>query len=187
MTVRSRSTLTAGFAGLVLAFSAVVAAPSATAQSTLTSSAAQVVTASGDLRDLVPAVAGPLDGGRAALVMVSQGGRSLAVFQVRGIDLSAAGRQFGAHLHVGPCVAGNGAAAGPHYNADTAAGQVPPRVDETTEVWLDFTVTSGGTGTAIAQVPFVPLPGDRSVVIHQDPTDEHGIAGPRLACLPVSW
>jgi superoxide dismutase, Cu-Zn family len=36
-------------------------------------------------------------------------------------------------------------------------------------------------------VPFVPLPGNRAVVLHAAPTDDHGTAGARLACLPVSW
>ena len=96
-------------------------------------------------------------------------------------------RSFGAHLHVGPGIAGNGAAAGPHYNADVVAGRVPPRIDATTEIWLDFTAGLGGTGWAITLVPFTPLPGERAVVIHQEPTDPNGVAGPRLACLPVSW
>ncbi|TCO42278.1 Cu/Zn superoxide dismutase [Kribbella antiqua] len=169
----------------VLAVSALAALP-AMAQST-DDSAAQVVTAQGELRDLVPATEGPLDGARAVFVMVSRDGQSMARLQVSGVDRDAAGRTFGAHLHVGPCVEGNGAAAGPHYNSDTAAGQVPPRVDATTEIWLDFTVTPGGTGYASTTVPFIPLPGDRSVVIHQEPTDPNGAAGPRLACLPVSW
>jgi Cu/Zn superoxide dismutase len=169
----------------VLAVAALAAAP-AVAQTT-DDSAAQVVSAQGELRDLMPATAGPLDGAGAVFVMVSRDGETLARLHVYGVDRAVAGRTFGAHLHVGPCVEGNGAAAGPHYNSDTAAGQVPPRVDETTEVWLDFTVTAGGAGHAIAAVPFTPLPGERSVVIHQEQTDPNGAAGPRLACLPVSW
>ncbi|HEY3003048.1 MAG TPA: hypothetical protein VGJ44_11940 [Kribbellaceae bacterium] len=140
-----------------------------------------------DLRDLRPAVADPVDGARASLELSSAAGWTTIVLTVQGIDRSAAGRPFGAHLHVGPCVAGDGAAAGPHYNSDVVAGAVTPRVDATTEVWLDFTVTPAGTAHAVARVPFVPLPGDRAIVVHRDPTDEHGLAGPRLACLPVSW
>ena len=139
------------------------------------------------LRDLQPATADPTDGARASLVMRSKHGHTTVVLRIRGMDPAAAGRHFGAHLHVGACVAGDGATAGPHYNTDTLAGQVPPRVDATTEVWLDFTVTQRGTGYAVARVPFVPEPGNRAIVVHRDPTDEHGVAGPRLACLPVSW
>jgi hypothetical protein len=145
------------------------------------------VVANGDLRDLQPGVANPFDHARAVVVMVLHEDRSMAQLRVLGIDPAVAGRSFGAHLHVGPCVAGNGAAAGPHYNADVIAGRVPPRVGPTTEVWLDFTVSPAGTAGAITQVPFAPLPGERAIVIHQEPTDPNGVAGPRLACLPVSW
>jgi hypothetical protein len=147
----------------------------------------RVVSAHGELRDLQLGAAGPFDHARASLVMVQHRGRSLVVLQVRGIDRSVAGRDFGAHLHVGPCVTGDGAAAGSHYNADALAGHVPPRIDATTEVWLDFTATRAGTGFALTHVPFAPLPGRRAIVIHQEPTDPQGAAGPRLACLPVEW
>jgi Cu/Zn superoxide dismutase len=148
---------------------------------------ARVVTAQDDLRDLAPKADGPLDRARALAVLVSHGGSTLAILQVRGIERSAAGRSFGAHLHTGPCVAGDGAAAGPHYNADTVAGKVPPRVNPSTEIWLDFTVSPSGAGNAMTVVPFTPLPGNRSIVIHEKPTDHHGAAGSRLACLPLSW
>ncbi len=147
----------------------------------------EVVRAQGNLRDLQLGKAGPFDHARARLVMVQRHGRSQVILKVQGIDRSVAGRDFGAHLHAGPCVTGNGAAAGPHYNSDTVAGRVPPRVNATTEVWLDFTVTRAGTGFSITRIPFTPLPGNRAVVIHEMPTDHHGAAGPRQACLPVSW
>ena len=87
--------------------------------------------------------------------------------RVKGIDPAVAGTEYGAHLHVGPCVQGNGAAALGHYNASTAT---PPVVSNQTEVWLDFEVTDGGTGAGDALVPFVPVPGERSVVIHAEAT-----------------
>ncbi|MGW1346894.1 superoxide dismutase family protein [Kribbella sp. NPDC002412] len=148
---------------------------------------AEVVTAHDKLSDLAPAAAGPFDHASALAVLVSADSSTLAILQVRGIERSAAGRSFGAHLHAGPCVAGDGAAAGPHYNTDTVAGKVPPRVNPSTEVWLDFTVSPSGAGNAMTVVPFTPLPGNRSIVIHEKPTDHHGAAGARLACLPVSW
>jgi Cu/Zn superoxide dismutase len=104
--------------------------------------------------------------------------------RVKGIDPAAAGHVYGAHLHVGPCVAGDGAAAGPHYNASTTT---PPVVSDQTEVWLDFTATADGTGAADTTVPFLPTPGTRSVVIHAESTAPNGTAGPRLVCLPVVW
>jgi Cu/Zn superoxide dismutase len=151
------------------------------------SAVATVVTAHDDLRDLAPAADAPFDRARALAVLVSHGNSTLAILQVREIDRAAAGRSFGAHLHAGPCVAGDGAAAGPHYNTDTIAGKVPPRVDRSTEVWLDFTVSPTAAGNAMTVVPFTPLPGDRSIVIHEKPTDHHGTAGSRLACLPLTW
>ena len=106
---------------------------------------------------------------------------SHAVLRVRGIE-GADGLTFGAHLHSGPCVAGDPDAALGHYNVDPWSRSTPR-----TEVWLDFTVDDG-RASASASVPFVPLPGTRSVVIHAEATDpDTGAAGPRLACLPVVW
>ncbi|WP_165949108.1 superoxide dismutase family protein [Kribbella turkmenica] len=147
----------------------------------------KVVTAHDGLRDLEPDLSGAFDRAHGLAVLVSRGESTSAILRVRGIERSAAGRSFGAHLHSGPCVAGDGAAAGPHYNTDTVAGKVPPRVNRSTEVWLDFTVGPSGAANAMAVVPFTPLPGNRSIVIHEKPTDHHGAAGARLACLPLSW
>ena len=108
------------------------------------------------------------------------------MLRVRGVE-GADGQTFGAHLHLGPCVAGQPAAALGHYNTDVLAGVVSPETNERTEVWLDVTVDDG-SGTATASVPFVPSPGERSIVIHAVATDhDTGTAGARLACLPVEW
>lgn len=145
-----------------------------------------VVRTSGPLVDLQPGSDGPFDPARGAVQIVRSAHGSHVLLRVRGID-GADGETFGAHLHVGPCVAGNGAAALGHYNTDVLAGVTPPEVSADTEVWLDMTV-SGGAGTATASVPFVPLPGTRSVVVHALATDPStGAAGARLACLPVVW
>ena len=77
--------------------------------------------------------------------------------------------------------------AGPHYNQSTVEGVVPPVVSDQTEVWLDVTVGADRGAVAVAHVPFVPAPGNRAVVLHEKATDDHGTAGARLACLPVSW
>lgn len=160
----------------------------------------------GPLRDLQPLVAGPFDGATArALVIVagSAAGGSAVALQVMDIDPSAVGTTYGAHLHLGPCVEGDPAAALGHYNTDVLAGRTPPEVSPRTEVWLDFTVRGprhdasppsarphevGALGTAVARVPFRIVPGGRSIVIHALPTDPgSGVAGARLACLPVEW
>jgi hypothetical protein len=36
-------------------------------------------------------------------------------------------------------------------------------------------------------VPFVPVPGERAVVVHAEETAPNGTAGARLVCLPVVW
>lgn len=138
----------------------------------------------GDLRDLAPTIPDAFEGASAKLTMDTRRGHTRFVLKVRGINLSIAEDAYGAHLHVGPCVAGQPAAALGHYNVSTAN---PPVVNSTTEVWLDFAVTDDGTAQSRATVPWVPTPGDRSVVIHAEETNPDGTAGTRLACLPVSW
>ncbi len=168
-----------------LALPAIVALAAVAATAPASADSGPLVRASGPLSDLQTA-AGPFDGATAAVQIVASGAGSHTVLRVRGID-GADGQTFGAHLHLGPCVAGNGAAALGHYNTDVLAEAATPEISDDTEVWLDFTVDDGA-GTATASVPFVPLPGTRSVVIHAAATDHHtGTAGARLACLPVVW
>ncbi|MEO7268871.1 MAG: superoxide dismutase family protein [Knoellia sp.] len=142
----------------------------------------------GALSDFAPASSGPFDGASARVQIVeSPNGASHAVLTVKGISAAAEGQTFGAHLHDGPCIAGDGAAAMGHYNSRVHAGLTPAEVSDRTEIWLDFTVADG-TGTGTATVPFVPESGSRSVVVHALPTNSQtGAAGPRLACLTVSW
>ena len=112
------------------------------------------------MSDLAPSTVDPTDGSTAAALVVSRRNRgSLVAFQVRGIDR---------------------AAAGPHYNS-TGGAVVGP----STEVWLDFTVRPDGTALAVALVPFVVPPGARSIVIHAMARMPNGMAGARLACLPL--
>ena len=148
--------------------------------------ASTFVQAGGALRDLQPGVANATDGATARLWAVQAGGETTYVLIVQGLDPASVGTTYGAHVHVGPCVAGNGAAAGPHYNSD---GGVPTPENE---VWLDFTVRAGGFGIARTTVPFTIEPGDaQSVVIHLQPTQHGGstpgAAGGRQACLPVEF
>lgn len=135
-----------------------------------------VASSNGPLRELEPD--GPFHGARAVVVMVSHGARTTVRLQVTGVEPATG--SFGAHLHTGPCVAGDGAAAGPHYNTDVIEGRKPVRMDREREIWLDFTVGPSGAGAASTVVPFAPKPGKRSIVIHSS-------AGVRLACLPLSW
>ena len=107
-------------------------------------------------------------------------------FRLRGIDSLVAGESYGAHLHTGPCVTGEPAAAGPHYNIDVVRGITPVIASPKTEVWLDFTVGADGEARSSASVPFVPEPGERAIVIHAEETASNGTAGARLACLPIT-
>lgn len=143
--------------------------------------ATTLVQAGGALRDLQPGTANATDGATATLWAVQAGGESTYVLVVWGLDPASEGTTFGAHVHVGPCVAGNGAAALGHYNT---GGTPSPE----TEVWLDFTVRAGGFAYSRTTVPFTIEPGDaQSVVIHALPTAPSGAAGARQACLPVSF
>ena len=147
-----------------------------------------VVTANGPLADLRPQTADPTDGASASVLAIRVAGRTVTILHLHGLDRSATHRTFGAHLHVGPCVPGNGTAAGPHFNIDVHRGVNPPEVSPRTEIWLDFTVTPSGTGHAVSLVPFAVPPGAAaSIVVHELPTDPAGVAGPRLACIGVPF
>ena len=188
---RPRGTAVAalGAVGLV-SIAGIAAAAPAEARSQAGARAAQHAAAhvfQGSLRDLQPARSDPLDGARAKLIFAQHGSSSTFVLVVSGIAREGVGKTYGAHLHSGPCIAGDPAAAGAHYNQSRENGVVPPVVSNQTEVWLDVTVRPGGTAVAVARVPFVPSPAKRSVVLHEEATDDHGTAGARLACLPVNW
>lgn len=158
----------AGVAGLGLVLALAPAAGAAT------------VSSSGALSDLQPLAANPTDGASARFKVVPDGlGGSRAVLIVTGLKGST-GTTLGAHVHVGKCVAGNGAAASVHYNT---GGPASP----TTEVWLDFTIRPGGVGVSQASVPFTVTSATRSVVIHELATSPTGTAGGRMACLPVQF
>lgn len=148
------------------------------------------VAAEGELRDLDTAAINPTDGAYAQFIAfgIAEAGTH-AVLVVTGLAESAAGTTLGAHVHSGSCVAGQPATAGPHYNTEGPTGAANPALaDEEHEVWLDFTVNPGGFGIGWASVPFViPAGGAHAVVIHRDPTGAGGVAGPRLACLPVEF
>lgn len=135
-----------------------------------------------DLSDLSTA-ADPTDGAWAVASATVANGKTIVVLNVKGLDAEQAGRTLGAHVHIGPCVAGAGAAALGHYNSLT--GGISPD----TEVWLDFTISGGATGHAQAVVPFEIAEGTaQSIVIHRDPTAAGtGVAGPRLACIPLEF
>jgi hypothetical protein len=140
----------------------------------------RVMVTSEHLTDLKPDVADPTDGASALALAVTGRRGTVVLLSVHGLDPAAAGRTLGAHVHVGPCVGGAGAAAGPHLSH-----QPPP--SPSTEIWLDLAVGPRGSAFAAASVPFAVPPGSAgSIVIHAQPTAPDGTAGERLACLPFT-
>ena len=147
-------------------------------------SSPSVVTAVGPLSDLSTG-ANATDGARAQVYAVAPGNGNTYIYLIlTGLDPAVAGTTYGAHVHIGPCVAGNGSLALGHYNTGTGGPPSPQN-----EVWLDFTVRPGGVGVSRAIVPFEIAPGAAgSVVIHANATQPGtGIAGERIACLPVEF
>jgi Cu-Zn family superoxide dismutase len=107
----------------------------------------------------------------------TEGGVTRVVLNVTG---AGASRAYGGHVHVADCATGM---AGGHYRADAGAGAT-----STNEVWVDFTSTAAGAGTADVKASFVVRPGEaKSVVIHDHTTDSAGAAGAKLACINVPF
>jgi Cu-Zn family superoxide dismutase len=150
--------------------------------------------------------AGPFDGALGTLRVMqapddAATGFKLTVENINVEDFEwAAGHEFGAHLHTGPCVDGDyavpappapptkmaGSQAGPHYNHETATtGNLTPPVNTQTEVWFNLVPNDHGDATDDTKVNFVPtdnspdlrfVPGEMSIVIHALPTNtEFGI------------
>lgn len=140
----------------------------------------------GKLTDLSPGTDDVFDGARATATMIGMDGGSFFRVIVKGLDNSAVRKKYPAHLHVGPCgLDGNGnPTVGDHYNA-TPAG-LAPVVGEETEVHLDFKVKSKGNVRIAVNVPFVPTPGDHSIVFHTDAVPPAGTSPAKLACLPLT-
>ncbi len=170
----------AGVAALALA------APTALADEGSGHDGDRRIFAAGPLQDLRLGT-DPTDGATAQVKVEQEDGETEVSLKIQGLGRGSAGLQLGAHVHVGRCVAGNGGAAGPHFNI--ASGSTPVVISEETEVWLDFVIGRNGTARAEAEVPFVIPPGGAgSVVIHINPTTPGtGVAGARIACLPVQF
>jgi Cu/Zn superoxide dismutase len=162
-----------------------------------------------DLRATTPEVktSDALDSAKAKIT-IAEGtnaeGTNIATFTIRvtDIDPSIQGVPLGGHLHIGECVEGQPAAAGPHYNHQVAVGgktYTDAEVSTKTEVWFDLKSTDDGMAYDATTVQFVPVdsypdydpdekyvPGVMSIVIHERETDSLGGAGAREACFPLS-
>lgn len=114
--------------------------------------------------------------------LTTASGRTIVTLHLEGFGEESEGRTFGAHAHIGTCVATSATAALGHYtHAGTSAL-------EEREVWLDFTVNGSGRASAQANRDWVFAPdGANALVIHAEPTAPTGVAGPRLGCLAVDF
>jgi hypothetical protein len=134
---------------------------------------------------------GAFDSAKAKLkVTQTSGGKTTFSLEVEEID-GYAGREFGSHLHTGPCLPELPGAASGHYTNLDLDSTLPL---EEREIW--FTVVPDEDGVAVDEtvVPYTPKDPDgngiMSIVIHRDPTNpDNGGAGPREVCLPLetSW
>jgi Cu/Zn superoxide dismutase len=151
------------------------------------------------LADLRPEVSGgPLDGASASLRILETPDEGTGFrLRVTDINTAVANKEFGAHLHVGPCNERIIVSTEPTVvSADTTAAHYKHGVGQASplnEVWFNLAPDEGGVANDETWVSFdisdVTDPGGvMSVVLHRDPTDpttQTGVAGPREACLPV--
>ena len=170
-----------GLAGCALIFGATQSA----------GGAASVVrqTFSGELTDYNTATTdGPFDSAEALVKVTETPDGTYFWIRVKGIDLEAAGDDFGAHLHTGPCLENQPSSALGHYN-DTGG-----EANRETEVWFDLVPDEYGVAVDQTLVSFVPDDPDNdgvmSIVIHAEDAATPGPLSPRLACIPLivlSW
>ena len=135
------------------------------------------------LTDLATTASGPFDSATAKTTITERTKKTVFRIHVKGIDPSAAGQAFAAHLHVGPC--GN---TGGHYKNDLNGP-----ADRKNEVWFDLVPDEQGVATDESSVSFVPVdgdpayvPGEMSIVIHGYPNDTTVSPNPKQACFPLS-
>ncbi len=136
--------------------------------------------AAGALTDLQPATVNPTDSAHYRVFQRRDRHGTTTRLVVKNMEAER-GTRFGAHVHEGPCIEGDGAAAGPHWNSTGGA-----EVNDQVEVWLDLRVTRRGRAKDKSHIEAVIPHGEGlSIVIHALPTDPDGGAGERLACLPL--
>jgi Cu-Zn family superoxide dismutase len=122
--------------------------------------------------------------GTAMAVRAGDGGMTVSLM-VSGLP---AVRMFGSHVHKADCDAGM---AGGHFQfmpAPDGGANDPAFANPTNEVWLDFTTTDAGAGMSSATLSWVPPAGAaKAIVVHDHMTGDGGVAGPKLACLPIPF
>jgi Cu-Zn family superoxide dismutase len=98
-------------------------------------------------------------------------------------------RGFGSHLHKLTC---DMMTAGGHFQhmpaPPDASVNDPAYGNPSNEVWLDFTTDDAGVGMGTAMVDWIPTDGGaNAIVVHDHTTGDGGLAGPKLACLPIPF
>jgi Cu-Zn family superoxide dismutase len=97
---------------------------------------------------------------------------------------------YGSHVHKLACAE---MMAGGHYQdkpaaAFDAAATDPAYGNVMNEIWLDFTTDAAGKGMAERTVLFSVRPGEaKAIVVHAMMTADGGVAGSKLACLPIAF
>lgn len=124
------------------------------------------------------------DGATASLRVMKTADGTNFKLRIKGVDPVVADRQFGSHLHVGPCSDGSDTTGG-HFQHVQGAGATPEN-----EVWFDVIPNDIGGATASTFVEFKPEDrlgqGKMSIVIHALPTNPlDGKAGTKETCLPL--
>jgi Cu/Zn superoxide dismutase len=115
------------------------------------------------------------------------GGKMRLQLQVSGLPPD---RMFGSHLHRLSCTESK---AGGHYQQNAApgdAGSNPAFANATNEAWLDFKSDASGKASPAPEttVDWIPRAGEaKSIIIHDMGTAPGGIAGSKLACLPITF
>jgi superoxide dismutase, Cu-Zn family len=122
---------------------------------------------------------GPFDSARGKTTITETKGGTTFAIRVTGIDSAVAGKEFGGHLHIGPCdpLTNKG-----HYKSDPTGLSTPPN-----EVWFNFLPNEDGMAYAVSSAPFVPVDddGQMSIVIHTGHASDPTSISPKQACFPL--
>jgi Cu-Zn family superoxide dismutase len=123
--------------------------------------------------------------GSAMAVRAGDGGMTVTLM-VSGI---APARGFGSHVHKLECPPPTSAGGHFQHDANPDGGVNDPAfANPMNEVWLDFTTNDAGIGMGSATVGFVPPAGGaKAIIVHDRLTGDGGLAGPKLACLPMPF
>lgn len=121
----------------------------------------------------------------AAASAFDDGGKLRLEIAVRGFPAS---RPFGSHLHRLAC--DDVMKAGGHYqNMPFPTGGMandPMYANPDNEAWLDITTDATGSAEREVVVDWIPRAGEaRAIIFHDKLTATGGVAGAKLACLPI--